>query len=128
WRSSGTYYADGAPEPQLVTGQETNYPASTDTVYDGAGRTTAVISKKYGQETKRATTLYTGDTTTVIPPQGGTATTTVVDALGRTVETRQYTDAARTASQSTLYTYDKLGKLAQVTDPGLSLIHISERA
>ncbi|WP_234320997.1 polymorphic toxin-type HINT domain-containing protein [Streptomyces katrae] len=117
WRSSGTYYADGAPEPQLVTGQETNYPASTDTVYDGAGRTTAVISKKYGQETKRATTLYTGDTTTVIPPQGGTATATVVDGIGRTVETKQYTDAARTASQSTLYTYNKLGQLAQVTDP-----------
>ncbi|MEV0991746.1 RHS repeat-associated core domain-containing protein [Streptomyces sp. NPDC049949] len=118
WRSSGTYYADGAPSADLVTGQELNYPASTDTVFDGAGRTTAVISKKFGTETKRATTSYTGDTTTVVPPQGGTSTTTVVDALGRTVETKQYTNAARTASQSTLYSYNKLGQLAQVTDPG----------
>ncbi|MFI6147670.1 RHS repeat-associated core domain-containing protein [Streptomyces sp. NPDC051109] len=117
WRNSGTYYADGAPSPDLVTGQELNYPASTDTVFDGAGRPTAVISKKFGTETKRATTSYTGDTTTVIPPQGGTATTTVVDALGRTIEVRQYTNAARTTSQSTLYTFNKLGQLAQVTDP-----------
>ncbi|WP_243878868.1 RHS repeat-associated core domain-containing protein [Streptomyces sp. KS 21] len=117
WRSSGTYYADGAPSPDLVTGQELNYPASTDTVFDGAGRPTAVISKKFGTETKRATTSYTGDTTTVIPPQGGISTTAVVDALGRTVETKQYTNAARTTSQSTLYSYNKLGQLAQVTDP-----------
>ncbi|MFI5668125.1 RHS repeat-associated core domain-containing protein [Streptomyces sp. NPDC051704] len=118
WRSSGTYYADGAPSPDLVTGQELNYPASTDTVFDGAGRPTATISKKFGTETKRATTSYTGDTTTVIPPQGGTATTTVVDAQGRTTELRQYTNADRSTSQSTFYSYDRLGRLAQVADPG----------
>ncbi|MFD4866712.1 RHS repeat domain-containing protein [Streptomyces sp. NPDC058412] len=117
WRSSGTYYADGTPSPDLVTGQELNYPASTDTLFDGAGRPTAVIAKKFGTETKRTTTSYTGDTTTVSPPPGGTTATTVVDAQGRTVEAKQYTDPARTASQSTLYTYNRLGQLAQVTDP-----------
>ena len=117
WRNSGTYYANGAPEPVLVTGQELNYPSSVDTEFDGAGRTTAVISKKFGQETKRTTTSYTGDTTIVVPPRGGTSTTTVVDALGRTVELKQYTDAGRMTSQSTLYTYNRLGRLAQVTDP-----------
>ncbi|MGW3325753.1 RHS repeat-associated core domain-containing protein [Streptomyces virginiae] len=118
WRTSGTYYADGTPSPDLVTGQELNYPSSTDTVVDGAGRPTAVISKKNGTETKRTTTSYTGDTTTVVPPQGGTTATTVTDALGRPVEQKQYTDAARTTSQSTTYAYDRLGRLAQVTDPG----------
>ncbi|MFI1151831.1 RHS repeat domain-containing protein [Streptomyces sp. NPDC020817] len=117
WRNSGTYYAAGTPEAVLVTGQELNYPASTDTEYDGAGRPTAVISKRFGDETKRTVTSYTGDTTTVVPPQGGTATTTVVDALGRTVELKQYTDAARTASQSTLYSFNRLGQLEQLTDP-----------
>ncbi|MFB7181436.1 RHS repeat domain-containing protein [Streptomyces sp. NPDC056257] len=117
WRKSGTYYADGPPSSTLVTGQELNYPASSDTVFDGAGRPTAVISKKYGTETKRTTTSYTGDATTVVPPQGGTSTTTVVDALGRPVELKQYTDAARTTAQSTTYVYNKLGRLAQVTDP-----------
>ncbi|WP_267092017.1 RHS repeat domain-containing protein, partial [Streptomyces sp. NBC_00249] len=117
WRASGTYYADGPPEAQLVTGLESGYPGSADTVYDGAGRPTTVISKRFGVETKRATTSYTGDTTTVIPPQGGTSATTVVDARGRTVELKQYTDAGRMTSQSTRYAYDRLGRLAQVTDP-----------
>ncbi|WP_408052753.1 polymorphic toxin-type HINT domain-containing protein [Streptomyces sp. HO565] len=117
WRSSGTYYTEGAAEPLLVTGQESKYPASTDTQYDGAGRITAQISRKFGDETKRTVTTYTGDTTTVVPPKGGTASTTVVDALGRTTELRQYTNAGRTASQTTKYTYDNRGLLKQVTDP-----------
>ncbi|MFB6824090.1 RHS repeat-associated core domain-containing protein [Streptomyces virginiae] len=117
WRSSGAYYADGAPSPDLVTGQELTYPASTDTLFDGAGRPTTVIAKHLGIETKRTTTTYTGDTTTVTPPQGGTVTTNVVDAQGRTVEAKQYTDTAGTASQSTIYTYNKLGQLSQITDP-----------
>ncbi|WP_399944272.1 polymorphic toxin-type HINT domain-containing protein [Streptomyces sp. BBFR25] len=117
WRSSGTYYTEGAAEPILVTGQELKYPASTDVQYDGAGRITTVISRKFGDETKRTVTTYTGDTTTVVPPKGGTATTTVVDALGRTTELKEYTNAERTASQSTKYTYDHRGLLKQVTDP-----------
>ncbi|MEJ8640207.1 RHS repeat-associated core domain-containing protein [Streptomyces sp. MS2.AVA.5] len=117
WRSSGTYFANGKPEPVLVTGQELNYPASTDTVFDGAGRITDVIARKFGDETKRTTTVYTGDTTTVIPQQGDTAKTTVTDAKGRTTEIKEYLDAARTTSQSTTYAYNKRGLLAQVTDP-----------
>ncbi|MFE3325826.1 RHS repeat domain-containing protein [Streptomyces sp. NPDC059176] len=116
WRTSGTFFATGSPEPVLVTG-ELNYPASTDTEYDGAGRVTAVISKRFGEETKRTTTTYTGDTTTVIPPTGGIASTTVIDALGRTIELKQYADAARTTPQITKRSYDKHGRLAEVTDP-----------
>ncbi|MFF4098899.1 RHS repeat-associated core domain-containing protein [Streptomyces sp. NPDC001903] len=117
WRSSGTFYATGAAEPVLVTGQELKYPASTDTEYDGAGRPTAVIGKRFGDETKRTTTTYTGDTTTVVPPQGGTATTTTVDALGRTVAHKQYTAADRSAGQTSTYAYDKRGRVATTTDP-----------
>ncbi|MGW1013053.1 RHS repeat domain-containing protein [Streptomyces termitum] len=117
WRNSGSFFATGAPEPALVTGQDLNYPASTDTLYDGAGRVTAVIARRYGDETKRTTTAYTGDTTTIVPPKGGTATTTVKDALGRTTEVREYTDAARTASQSTSYRFDKRGRVDRIIDP-----------
>ncbi|MEU0271214.1 RHS repeat-associated core domain-containing protein [Streptomyces sp. NPDC006307] len=117
WRNSGTFFATGAPEPVLVTGQELKYPASTDTQYDGAGRVTAVISKRFGDETKRTTTGYTGDATTVVPPAGGIAQTTVVDALGRTTELRQYADVARTTAQTTKRMYDKHGRLAEVSDP-----------
>ncbi|MEU2476042.1 polymorphic toxin-type HINT domain-containing protein [Streptomyces sp. NPDC047726] len=116
-RSSGRYFATGAAEPVLVTGQDTKYPASTETVFDGAGRPTAVIAKRFGDETKRTTTTYTGDSTTVIPPQGGTATTTAVDARGRTTELKQYTDPALTTSQSITYAYNPQGRLKQVTDP-----------
>ncbi|MFF0429842.1 RHS repeat-associated core domain-containing protein [Streptomyces sp. NPDC004520] len=114
--NSGTYFATGAPEPVLVTGQETQYPSSTQTEFDGLGRPTAVISKLYTDETKRTATTYTGDTTTVVPPAGGTATTTVVDALGRTTEVKEYTDAAHTTAQSTRYTYDNKGRLAKIAD------------
>ncbi|MEU9197547.1 polymorphic toxin-type HINT domain-containing protein [Streptomyces hundungensis] len=115
--SSGTYYADGAAEPVLVTGDASKFPSAVDTQYDGAGRATAQIAKYKGEETRRTTTSYTGDSTTVVPPQGGTATTTVVDALGRTTELREYTNADRTSSQSTTYSYDKQGHLDWVTDP-----------
>ncbi|MEV5972556.1 RHS repeat-associated core domain-containing protein [Streptomyces sp. NPDC051921] len=117
WRNSGTFFATGAPEPVLVTGKELEYPASTDTEYDGAGRVTAVIARRFGDETKRTTTTYTGDTTTVVPPKGGTATTTVKDALGRTTEVKEYTDAARTTGQSTTYAFDKRGRVERITDP-----------
>ncbi|WP_374213917.1 RHS repeat domain-containing protein [Streptomyces sp. A3M-1-3] len=116
WRSSGVYYATGAAEPVLVTGQELKYPTSTDTEFDGAGRPTAVISKRFGDETKRVATTYTGDTTTVVPPQGGTVTTTVADALGRTTARVEYTTADRTGSQSTLYHFDKRGRMDEFTD------------
>ncbi|WP_257001976.1 RHS repeat domain-containing protein [Streptomyces sp. WZ.A104] len=117
WRSSGVYFAEGAAEPVLVTGKELNYPASTDTEFDGVGRVTAVTAKRFGDESRRTTTLYTGDTTTVIPPTGGTPTTTVTDAVGRTTEFKEYKDAARTTSQSTTYGFDRLGRLERITDP-----------
>ncbi|MFJ5830109.1 hypothetical protein, partial [Streptomyces sp. NPDC093089] len=117
WRSSGRFFATGAAEPVLAMGEALNYPASTDTEYDGAGRVTAVISKRFGDETKRTTTSYTGDTTTVVPPRGGTATTTEVDALGRTVTHKQYTAADLSAGQTSSYTYDKRGRVATTADP-----------
>lgn len=53
----------------------------------------------------------------MIPPKGGTASTTVTDARGRTTELLQYTDTARTASQKTTYTYGKYDEPKAVTDP-----------
>ncbi|MGW6394646.1 RHS repeat-associated core domain-containing protein [Streptomyces sp. NPDC055103] len=117
WRSSGMFYASDKPEPVLVTGAELTYPASTDTLFDGAGRVTDVIARRFGDETKRTTTVYTGDTVTVVPPVGESARTTVQDARGRTTEIKQYLDSTRTDSQSTTYVYNKHGRLAQVTDP-----------
>ncbi|MEU5216860.1 RHS repeat-associated core domain-containing protein [Streptomyces sp. NPDC020807] len=116
WKHSGQFHTPTAPSTTLVTGEELKYPASTETLYDGAGRVTDVISKKFGDEKSRTTTIDQGDRVTVVPPAGGTARTTLTDSLGRTTETREYTDPARTAYQSTRYAYDRLGRLAKVTD------------
>ncbi|MBC9718863.1 RHS repeat-associated core domain-containing protein [Streptomyces sp. TRM66268-LWL] len=117
WKSYDGYYATGKPTAELVTGDDTKTPRTTRTTYDGAGRPTVQISEKYGDEQTRTTTQYGGDRETVIPPKGDTATTTVKDAQGRTTELIQYTNADRTKSQSTTYTYTPSGQTKQVTDP-----------
>ncbi|MEU2469361.1 RHS repeat-associated core domain-containing protein [Streptomyces sp. NPDC012486] len=111
------YYADGAPSAKLDSAPVNKIPAATQNLYDGMGRVTDTLSVKFGDEQWRTKTLYEGDRTTVIPPKGGTASTTVTDARGRTTELLQYTDAARTASQKTAYTYGKYDEPATVTDP-----------
>ncbi|MFC5767408.1 RHS repeat-associated core domain-containing protein [Actinacidiphila bryophytorum] len=116
-KTYAAYYVAGTPSTTLVQGDDTKVANLTQNVYDGSGRVTAAISLKYGDEQWRTTTVYDGDRTTVIPPKGGTATTTVTDALGRTTELRQYTDAARTAYQKTTYAYGKFDQAVKVTDP-----------
>ncbi|OCC09801.1 tRNA(Glu)-specific nuclease WapA precursor [Streptomyces sp. PTY087I2] len=117
WKTYDSYFANGAASTTLVGGDDSKVPAGTETKYDGADRATEVISLKFGDETKRTLTQYAGDRTTVIPPKGGTATTTIVDALGRKTESHDYTDAARTKFLVTSYEYDKHGRLAKMTDP-----------
>ncbi|WP_435209914.1 RHS repeat domain-containing protein [Streptomyces sp. bgisy034] len=115
-KTYGSYYASGKPANTLVTGDDTKVPAATWTKYDGAGRATAQIALKYGDEQSRTTTQYGGDRTTVMPPAGGTATTTVTDALGRVTDRISYTNAARTESVSAAYAYNKRGERVKLTD------------
>ncbi|MGA5703846.1 polymorphic toxin-type HINT domain-containing protein [Peterkaempfera bronchialis] len=117
WRTYGSYYAKDLPNATLVTGDNTKVADITDLLYDGAGRVTGQIAKKYGDETWRTTTSYDGDRTTVTPPAGGTAVTTVSDAQGRTTQLIQYAGVGRTSPQTTLYSYNKRGLLESVTDP-----------
>ncbi|MFD9219523.1 RHS repeat domain-containing protein [Streptomyces sp. NPDC060064] len=120
WASTSfaAYYAEAAPSDKLFTAKAINQiPAAAENRYDGAGRITAALSLKFGDEQWRTTRQYDGDRTTVIPPKGGTATTTVTDARGRTTELLQYTNAERTASQKTTYTYGKYDEAEEVTDP-----------
>ncbi|WP_343242562.1 RHS repeat-associated core domain-containing protein [Streptomyces sp. SID8111] len=117
WQTYSPYYAEGAPSAQLESAAVNTVPAATQNLYDGMGRVTDALSVKFGDEQWRTRTVYEGDRTTVIPPKGGTASTTVTDALGRTTELLQYTDTARTASQKTTYTYGKYDDPTKVTDP-----------
>nr|WSX50858.1 RHS repeat protein [Streptomyces sp. NBC_00974] len=118
WKTYGTYYAAVAPSTTLYTATSVNQiPSAGQNLYDGMGRVTDTLSLKYGDEQWRTVTQYDGDRTTIIPPKGGTAATTITDTQGRKTELRQYTDAARTAFQSTKYTYGKFDTPATVTDP-----------
>ncbi|MEU3657941.1 RHS repeat-associated core domain-containing protein [Streptomyces sp. NPDC032161] len=117
WKTYNGYYATGDPSATLVTGDDTKVADLIRTQYDGAGRPTVQIAEKYGVEQRRTSTQYDGDRTTIIPPKGETATTTVKDVDGRTVELIQYTNDARTTSQSTKYTYTPSGLKETATDP-----------
>ncbi|MEU0991778.1 RHS repeat-associated core domain-containing protein [Streptomyces sp. NPDC005953] len=118
WKTYGAYYAALTPSTALFTASAVNQvPAATENQFDGLGRVTVAKSLKYGDEQKRITTQHGGDRITVIPPKGGTATTTVTDAKGRTTELLQYTNAERTTSHKTTYGYGKYDEPTTVTDP-----------
>ncbi|MFB7917372.1 RHS repeat domain-containing protein [Streptomyces sp. NPDC056061] len=117
YKTYAAYYADGAPSEALVSGADNKIPSMTENVHDGMGRVTDAITRSYGDEKYRTRTVHEGDRTTVIPPTGGTATTAVTDARGRTTARLEYTDAARTTSQKTTYTYGKWDEPLTVTDP-----------
>ncbi|MEV4826133.1 RHS repeat-associated core domain-containing protein [Micromonospora sp. NPDC049274] len=106
---------DPVPELFRPTG---SVPSETRYGYDGADRETVEIFLSHGVEQWRTGTAYGGDRTSVDPPDGGTATTTVVDADDRVTALRQYTGGSPTgAYDETRYTYTKGGELATVTDP-----------
>lgn len=117
WQTYAPYYAEGAPSATLRSAAVNTVPTTTQNLYDGMGRVTDALSVKFGDEQWRTRTLYEGDRTTVIPPQGGTATTTVTDARGRKTELLQYTNAARTTSERTRYVYGKYDEPSSVIDP-----------
>jgi RHS repeat-associated protein len=116
-KTYSAYYADGAPSASLTTAIDGAVPAMVENLYDGQGRVTDAIARRYGDEAYRTKTLYGGDRTTVVPPVGGTATTTITDVQGRITDRLQYTNAERTQYQTTHYTYGKYDEPDTVTDP-----------
>jgi RHS repeat-associated protein len=120
WWTAPPYYDSSGKEPEttLLAASRSAIPSVTETTYDGAGRPTAEALHGTDGERWRTTTAYDGDLTTVTPPAGGTRTATLVDARGRTVETRRY--HARTGPagfDASRYTYTDAGEVATVTDP-----------
>ncbi|MFI7026035.1 polymorphic toxin-type HINT domain-containing protein [Micromonospora sp. NPDC049900] len=113
----------GSPSGALWFEPEWSVPAVNTTVYDNAGRPTAEILLAGNDvdslvEKWRTTRSYEGNLTRITPPEGGTATTSVVDVQGRTVELRQHTTAAGVSGpfQSTWYTYNGKDQLTKVAD------------
>ncbi|MEU3567369.1 RHS repeat-associated core domain-containing protein [Kitasatospora sp. NPDC036755] len=116
------YYATGAPSTTLRNVDDTTgVESQTVTGYDGLGRvvsSTALAGNGVGTPLSSTLTEYGGDRITITPPTGGTPTTAITDAAGRTTELRQYKSATPTgAYDTTSYGYDPAGNLTRLTDP-----------
>ncbi|MEW2193877.1 polymorphic toxin-type HINT domain-containing protein [Streptomyces microflavus] len=102
-------------------------PTQTETVFDGAGRSTKSTLYVFGVEKWSTAAGYTGDSTSTTAVQGGTATRSITDALGAVTETREYAgpdpaDAGfgsglGTAYASTKFTHTLDGKPTSLTGP-----------
>ncbi|MFC0498814.1 RHS repeat-associated core domain-containing protein [Streptomyces mutabilis] len=79
-----------APNGTYTRAEYGEAPTQTETVYDGAERPTTSTLYVYGVKKWSTTTSYTGDSTATTALKGGSASRTLIDARGRTVETRQY--------------------------------------
>jgi YD repeat-containing protein len=110
------------PSTTLFTIADWQPQSRTVSVYDRAGRVTASVFMSSGTEKWRTTTTYGGDRTSVVPPQGGTATTRLTDGEGRTVALRQYHNPAdvgsntRSTFDAVTYHYNRKGQQDSVTD------------
>lgn len=117
------YYTEGKPNRDLFKPDNAlSVESQTRTTYDGLGRPVQeqqIAGNGDGGKVLATTkTIYGGDRTTVIPPDGATATTTLTDARDRTTELRQHHKRAADAPyDTTKYTYTPRGELSKVTDP-----------
>ncbi|MCX4919894.1 RHS repeat-associated core domain-containing protein [Streptomyces sp. NBC_00687] len=112
-------YDNNAPTGVLANTLPGSVPASTQTVYDGAGRPTDTIFRVNGQERWRTNTSDQGDRVAVTAAQGGSGTLTIKDARGRVTEHREYSGPNPTGTDytRTTYTYTAGGQLDTVTGP-----------
>ncbi|MEJ3746327.1 RHS repeat-associated core domain-containing protein [Actinomycetes bacterium KLBMP 9797] len=116
-KTNAVYWNDGTAGTTLATVTDNTVPAQTVNVYDGAGRETTDIFRSYGTEKWRTLTTFGGDRVSFTPAAGGTATTTITDANGKTVELRQHTGGTPSSGyDATKYTYTRAGEISTVTD------------
>ncbi|MFE5969106.1 RHS repeat-associated core domain-containing protein [Streptomyces sp. NPDC056463] len=117
--SNSQVHDNDAPSGTLANTYPGSVPASTETVFDAAGRATESIFRVYDQEKWRTKTDKQGDRTTSTAAEGGTGVQTFVDARGRVTERREYSGPVPTGSNytRTLYEYTPGGQLKKMTGP-----------
>ncbi|MFE6307611.1 RHS repeat-associated core domain-containing protein [Nocardiopsis sp. NPDC057823] len=111
-----TYYALGAPSPEVLSVRNGDVNGQNLYLYDGAGRVSDEIRRVAGEEVWRTTYAYGGDRTLVTPPDGGTPSTTIVDVRDNPVEKIQHPGGGE-EDLTTRYTYTLRNELATVTAP-----------
>ncbi|WP_245607854.1 RHS repeat-associated core domain-containing protein [Streptomyces hokutonensis] len=119
YMSNAQVHDNNAPSSTLANTFTGSVPASTETVYDAAGRATDSIFRVYGQEKWRTKTDEQADRTAVTDAAGGTGILTITDARGRVTERREYSGPIPTGSDytHTLYEYSAGGQLKKMTGP-----------
>ncbi|MFF7290216.1 RHS repeat-associated core domain-containing protein [Streptomyces griseorubiginosus] len=117
--SNSQVHDNNAPSGTLANTFPGSVPASTETVYDAAGRATDSIFRVYNQEKWRTKTDDQGDRTAVTAAAGGTGTLTFKDVQGRITERREYASPVPTGTDytRTLFEYSDAGQLKKMTGP-----------
>jgi RHS repeat-associated protein len=117
--SNSQIHDNNAPSGTLANTYPGSTPASTETVFDAAGRATESIFRVYNQEKWRTKTDQQSDRTAVTAAEGGTGTLTLVDARGRVTERREYGGPVPTGTDytRTLFEYTPGGQLKKMTGP-----------
>ncbi|MET0136315.1 MAG: polymorphic toxin-type HINT domain-containing protein [Kibdelosporangium sp.] len=119
YKATQPYFNNAPVDDELWEAFDSEVPGLTRSEYDGAGRQIASVYQAGAVDKWRTTTEYGGDRVSVTPPAGGTATTTISDARGRTTELRQYHGPKPAGDHdSTSYKYDRAGYLSEVVAPG----------
>ncbi len=118
WKQNGAYWNSAAPFDQLVRAEDAEVPGQNRTEFDAAGRAKAEVHYAFNVERWRTSKTYGGaNRVDVTPPLGGTATTAIMDAQGRTTELRQYHASTPTGtSDVTTYQFDGHGRQTTITD------------
>ncbi|MGW4650889.1 RHS repeat-associated core domain-containing protein, partial [Kitasatospora sp. NPDC004289] len=122
FHSNPAYYNESStPSTTWFNASTTHVPSSTLTTYDGLGRPVSSEFRAKDVRQNSTTTAYPGvDRVDVTPPSGGTPTTTVTDARGRTVQLWQYRTPTATGNAAdadvTRYTHTASGKPATRVD------------
>ncbi|GAA3370743.1 hypothetical protein GCM10020367_18580 [Streptomyces sannanensis] len=108
-----------APGGTIVQTDGGQAPMQTDSTYDGAGRAVKAVTKVGGVPRWTVDTTYTGDTVATSAPAGGQATAVITNALGRTVERREYAGPQPTGTDytTTKYVYTPAGQQQTVEGP-----------
>ncbi|MCE7009269.1 type IV secretion protein Rhs [Kibdelosporangium philippinense] len=123
--SNNRYYTNGAASTTLVQVADSAVDDRTVVTYDGSGRPERSTAYKGLQATWETRTIHGGDRTTVLPPQGGVASTTVNDVRGKMIELHRHTTPPAVdgnghvtggAPEITKYSYTATGQQESITD------------
>lgn len=114
--ATGPFFATGSPSTVLLEPTD-SVGRQILTSFDGAGRAVSERLVVHHDEHSRRTMSYGGDRIRMTPPDGGTATTTIMDARGNIVELRHHRGGTPSGAYDAMtYTWTADGQLATATD------------